>query len=162
MISKRQIHAIVKKVTIDTWGSSIFDYTLRQQIQQMSDNIHYSLQQKEIGEISEYKISQENKLRDISPADIINIVSDVMNRNKYDFMIKNRNREIVLYRQVLHYEMRKHTKKSLADIGIMIGEKDHATVLHSNKVIQDLIDTDKHTRHTIEVIEHKINQLKNQ
>ena len=48
------------------------------------------------------------------------------------------------------------TKSSLASIGAQIGGKDHATVLHACKTVNNLIDTDKHFRHQIAEIEKKI------
>jgi chromosomal replication initiator protein len=48
------------------------------------------------------------------------------------------------------------TKCSLATIGTQIGGKDHATVLHACKTVNNLIDTDKTFRHQIEEIERKL------
>jgi chromosomal replication initiator protein len=56
---------------------------------------------------------------------------------------KSRKREIVEVRQTSMYYSKHLTKKSLGDIGKQIGGKDHATVLHSVKTIQNLRDTDK-------------------
>ncbi len=46
---------------------------------------------------------------------------------------------------------------SLAYIGEMIGNKDHATVLHANKAINNLIETDKSFKLLMYDIEAKIN-----
>jgi chromosomal replication initiator protein len=48
------------------------------------------------------------------------------------------------------------TKASLASIGSHIGGKDHATVLHACKTVNNLIDTDKHFRNQINDIEKKL------
>jgi chromosomal replication initiation ATPase DnaA len=56
---------------------------------------------------------------------------------------KTRKREFVIGRQLCHYLSKKYTKTSLAIIGKRFGNKDHATVLHSNRTISDLIETDK-------------------
>jgi chromosomal replication initiator protein len=48
------------------------------------------------------------------------------------------------------------TKASLASIGSHIGGKDHATVLHACKTVNNLIDTDKHFRNQITEIEKKL------
>lgn len=66
---------------------------------------------------------------------------------------KTRKREIVECRQIAHYFSKKYTKKSLAVIGLKIGKKDHATVLHSCKTVNDLIDTDIEFRNKIKQIE---------
>jgi chromosomal replication initiator protein len=48
------------------------------------------------------------------------------------------------------------TKSSLASIGAQIGRKDHATVLHACKTVNNLIDTDKQFRHDVEEIEKRL------
>jgi len=69
---------------------------------------------------------------------------------------KTRKREIVQARQVSMFFSKNMTKSSLASIGAQIGGKDHATVLHACKTVNNLIDTDKHFRHQIAEIEKKI------
>ncbi|MEA1886884.1 MAG: chromosomal replication initiator protein DnaA [Bacteroidota bacterium] len=69
---------------------------------------------------------------------------------------KTRKREIVQARQVSMYFSKNLTKSSLASIGSQIGGKDHATVLHACKTVNNLIDTDKHFRNQITEIEKKI------
>jgi len=69
---------------------------------------------------------------------------------------KTRKREIVQARQVSMYFSKNFTKASLASIGSQIGGKDHATVLHACKTVNNLIDTDKHFRNQISEIEKKI------
>jgi chromosomal replication initiator protein len=48
------------------------------------------------------------------------------------------------------------TKASLATIGTQIGGKDHATVLHACKTVNNLIETDKRFRIQIDEIEKKL------
>jgi len=69
---------------------------------------------------------------------------------------KTRKREIVQARQVSMYFSKNLTKASLASIGSRIGGKDHATVLHACKTVNNLIDTDKHFRNQIFEIEKKL------
>lgn len=56
---------------------------------------------------------------------------------------KTRKREVVQARQIAMYFSKKYTKCSLATIGSYIGGKDHATVLHACKAVENLIETDK-------------------
>ena len=51
------------------------------------------------------------------------------------------------------------TKNSLANIGIHCGNKDHATVLHACKTVNNLIDTDKQFRAFVNDIEKANSQL---
>ncbi|MDX9773194.1 MAG: chromosomal replication initiator protein DnaA [Bacteroidales bacterium] len=69
---------------------------------------------------------------------------------------KTRKREIVQARQVSMYFSKSLTKASLASIGSSIGGKDHATVLHACKTVNNLIDTDRHFRNQIIEIEKKL------
>ena len=61
-----------------------------------------------------------------------------------DMFKKTRKREILFSRQLVQYFCKVFNLSSLATIGKKTGDKDHATVLHSYKTINNLIDTDKH------------------
>ncbi len=69
---------------------------------------------------------------------------------------KTRKREVVQARQLAMFFSKKHTKSSLAHIGKQCGNKDHATVLHAVKTINNLSDTDKKFRGYISDLEKKI------
>ena len=65
-------------------------------------------------------------------------------------------REIVQARQIAMYFSKILTKHSLAIIGKRFANRDHATVLHACKNINNLIDTDKDILRQINEIEVKI------
>lgn len=67
-----------------------------------------------------------------------------------------RRREIVIARQLAMFFAKKHTKNSLASIGAQCGKRDHATVLHACKTIQNLIETDKAFKGVVEELDKKI------
>lgn len=69
---------------------------------------------------------------------------------------KTRKREIVQARQIAMYFAKTMTKSSLAAIGAAIGNKDHATVLHAFKTVNNLIDTDKKFKADVEEIEKRL------
>ncbi len=69
---------------------------------------------------------------------------------------KTRKSEIVQARQVSMFFSKNLTKSSLASIGSCIGGKDHATVLHACKTVNNLIDTDRHFKNQIADIEKKL------
>jgi hypothetical protein len=54
------------------------------------------------------------------------------------------------------YFSKRYTKSSLSTIGTYIGGKDHATVLHACKTVNNLKDTDKHFREQVERIADEI------
>lgn len=68
---------------------------------------------------------------------------------------KTRKREYVWARQIGMYIISKHSKINLSDIGRMY-KKDHATVIHARKVINEQMDVAKHTKQEVKSIENKI------
>ena len=65
------------------------------------------------------------------------------------FESKSRKREVIICKQTVVYFLRKNLPKAtLKHIGMETGY-DHATVIHSLKATQNLIDTDKNTEHDI-------------
>jgi len=53
-----------------------------------------------------------------------------------------RTKEIVLPRQVAMYLLREETDSSLVDIGHVLGDRDHTTVMHGIKQIERALETD--------------------
>lgn len=81
--------------------------------------------------------------------DYFNLPIDVINS-------KTRKREIVQARQLAMFFAKKHTKSSLATIGLHCGNKDHATVLHACRTINNLVETDKQFRIYVDDLDKKI------
>ncbi|ADQ78163.1 chromosomal replication initiator protein DnaA [Paludibacter propionicigenes WB4] len=71
---------------------------------------------------------------------------------------KSRKREVVQARQIAMYLSKQLTKSSLSSIGNTIGQRDHATVLHACKIVNDLMDSDKNFRSSVREIEEKLKQ----
>ncbi len=69
---------------------------------------------------------------------------------------KTRKREIVQARQLAMYFSKEHTKASLATIGMHCGNKDHATVLHAIRTVNNLKETDKQFKSYFKELEKKI------
>ena len=59
-----------------------------------------------------------------------------------DVFSKSRKANIVLVRQVVMYLAQKHTKMTTSKIGLHIGNRNHATVLHSINQVKDRMLTD--------------------
>lgn len=107
--------------------------------------------------INKIKIENEVKNSNTLSIDyILIVVCDYFNLSPEMIHAKTRKREIVKARQIAHYFSKSLTKSSLATIGAKIGGKDHATVLHSCKTVNNLFDTDKRYRFQIEEIEKKL------
>ncbi len=69
---------------------------------------------------------------------------------------KSRKREVVQARQIAMYLSKQLTKNSLSSIGMTIGQRDHATVLHACKIVTDLMDIDKGFRNSVREIEERL------
>lgn len=79
----------------------------------------------------------EPKKNDPSIKTIRKIVADYYSLSVEDMVSNCRKKEIVRARQVAMYLARQFTKLSAASIGANIGSKNHATVVHACKVIED-------------------------
>lgn len=86
-------------------------------------------------------------------------VSNYFNIDPAVAVKKTRKREIVQVRQVSMYFAKKYTKCSLATIGNEYGGKDHATVLHAVKTVNNLIDTDKRFKRQVWQLNFKLKTL---
>ncbi|HQH18267.1 MAG TPA: chromosomal replication initiator protein DnaA [Bacteroidales bacterium] len=98
----------------------------------------------------------KNTTREISIDYIQKIVCDYFNIGVDLINSKTRKREIVQARQLAMYFSKKMTKSSLASIGLHCGNKDHATVLHACRTVNNLVDTDKQFKAYVDEIEKKI------
>jgi chromosomal replication initiator protein len=98
----------------------------------------------------------KNTSREISIDYIQKVVSDYFGLPLEAIHSKTRKREIVQARQLAMYFSKKLTKASLATIGLHCGNKDHATVLHACRTVNNLIETDKQFRNYVEEIDKKI------
>ena len=98
----------------------------------------------------------KNTKKEISIDYIQKVVCNYFNIPVDMLQSRTRKREIVQARQVAMFFSKSLTKSSLATIGSQIGGKDHATVLHACKTVNNLLDTDKHFKNQIEDIEKKL------
>ena len=98
----------------------------------------------------------KNSKRELSIEYISKVVCDYFSMSVDTLQAKTRKREIVQARQIAMYFSKSLTKYSLARIGAQIGSKDHATVLHACKTVNNLKDTDKNFRQFVEDIEKKL------
>ena len=98
-----------------------------------------------------------NKAREITPGLIIDVVAEHFGVKPEDIVSKKRNSEFVQPRQVVMYLCSKYTDNSLANIGKILGKKDHTTVIHGIKKITAELENSEELRNKIEIITKKIN-----
>jgi chromosomal replication initiator protein len=98
----------------------------------------------------------KNTKREVSIDYIQKIVSDYFQMDVDTLQSKTRKRHIVQARQLAMFFAKKFTKASLASIGSQIGQRDHATVLHACKTVDNLSSTDKQFRKYVEDLTKKL------
>ncbi len=98
----------------------------------------------------------KNTAREVSIDYIQKVVCDYFDLPIELLKSKTRKREVVQARQIAMYFAKKMTKSSLANIGMHCGGKDHATVLHACRTVNNLIDTDKQFRVYIDELDKKL------
>lgn len=85
--------------------------------------------------------------------DIKKAVCDYFKVNEDVLCSSSRKQEIVYMRQLAIYLANRHTDDSHVQIGKAIGGRNHSTVIHSIKQMNNLIDTEPKTKQDIEAIE---------
>ena len=98
-----------------------------------------------------------NNPRVITPTLIINIVSDHFGIKPDDIVSKKRNSEYVLPRQVVMYLCRELIDMSYDSIATVLNKKDHTTVIHGCRRIEDELKNNVDFKNTVDIITKKIN-----
>ena len=87
---------------------------------------------------------------------IITTTCEHFNVKEEDIFGKSRKAEIVTARQMSMYLAHKHTKLTASKIGIYVGNRDHATVLHGIKTIDGRLKKDSKLVRHLEELEEKL------
>ncbi len=98
----------------------------------------------------------KNTAREVSIDYIQKVVCDYFDLPLELLKSKTRKREVVQARQIAMFFAKNMTKSSLATIGMHCGGKDHATVLHACRTVNNLMETDKRFKNYISELEKKI------
>ncbi len=98
----------------------------------------------------------KNTAREVSIEYIQKVVCDYFDIEMEILKSKTRKREIVQARQIAMYFSKKLTKSSLANIGAHCGGKDHATVLHACRTVNNLAETDKQFKAYLSDLDKKL------
>jgi len=71
---------------------------------------------------------------------------------------KRRPANIAFPRQIAMYLARELTKNSLAEIGEAFGGRDHGTVLHAHRLVQERMRNEEKLRQTVSFLETHLNR----
>ncbi|HKJ68828.1 MAG TPA: chromosomal replication initiator protein DnaA [bacterium] len=102
------------------------------------------------------EIIDKNFSSSVSIEDIQRVTTEIMGVGESDLIGKGRKKEVALARQIAMYLCREMTGSSLKTIGLHFGGRDHSTVVHACKVIEDKIQKDADLQQQLNSIKHKI------
>ena len=94
--------------------------------------------------------------KDITIDQIITCTCEHYNVKEEEIFGKSRKANVVTVRQMSMYLAHKHTKLTASKIGIYVGNRDHATVLHGIKTIDGRLKIEQKLRQDLEELEGKL------
>ena len=102
------------------------------------------------------KTSSSKVRKSISIEQIQSVVCEHFNITEEMMRSKSRKQEIAMARQVAMYLSKELTKNALKTIGLVFGGRDHSTVIHAHKTIQDMIKKDSSFKNEIDSIKRRL------
>lgn len=97
--------------------------------------------------------------RVVTPELILDVVSEHFNVSAADLRGPRRNSEIVLPRHIVMYLCSKLTTVPLKTTGILLGNRDHASISHGIQKIEKKMIDDEALTNTVNIIKKKINPI---
>ncbi|MCL4338389.1 chromosomal replication initiator protein DnaA [Patescibacteria group bacterium] len=101
-------------------------------------------------------IKEMPKKNGVRLEDALNAVATYFNLKPSQIKGIRRDRNLARPRQILYYIMRSELNVPLADIGNLVGGRDHTTIIHGVKKITDLLSTNEQIRGDIMGIKNKL------
>ena len=98
----------------------------------------------------------KTKMNEINVQQIVKAVSLIMKVKEKDIFGKGRSMEVAFARQVAMFISKKLINTSLANIGMQIGKRDHSTVIHACKTIEQKMKDDLSIKAIIDKIENNL------
>jgi chromosomal replication initiator protein len=87
---------------------------------------------------------------------IQNLVASYFNLNIQELLSPRRSRSLARPRQIAMYLAKQHTTNSLPDIGRKFSNRDHTTVIHAVKKINELLKNDNDIRKSVTELKKKL------
>ena len=119
-----------------------------------------SLSNKEIDENLVKRIVKERLgkryLAEISIEDVVRQVSEVTTVSEMEIVGSSRKKELVEARQIAAYLAREVLGKSLSNIGLYLGGRDHTTILHACNNIEEKIKSDLRVKQIVNSIKKEL------
>ena len=103
-------------------------------------------------------ILREENLSRITIEAIQKKVVDYYHLRMADMLSRRRPANIAFPRQVAMYLSRILTEHSLQEIGATFGGRDHGTVIHACKTVENMMDQDDSIKHSVELLNEQLSQ----
>ena len=104
-------------------------------------------------------ILREENLSRITIETIQKKVVDYYHLRMADMLSRRRPANIAFPRQVAMYLSRILTEHSLQEIGNAFGGRDHGTVIHACKTVENMMDQDMSIKHSVEFLNEQLSQV---
>ena len=98
----------------------------------------------------------ENNMKVLNIEKIQTVVSSFFKISMQEMLSPRRSRSLVRPRQIAMYLSKKYTSKSLPDIGRKFSNRDHTTVIHAVKTVEQLMQKDEEMRKNINNIRQNL------
>jgi len=96
----------------------------------------------------------------VQMSDVIGAVCEHTGLNEKTLVSKSRLREILLARQMCFYLAKHLTNMTMSEIGLKMGNRSHATVLHALTELNKQLEYDKVLKHELQLLEYELQQYK--
>lgn len=103
-----------------------------------------------------FKNSSHQARQQIDLPKVVRSVMSYFNVSLAELRSEKRDKEISHARHMAFYLMKKHTGKSLKEIGAFLARKDHSTVLHAYEKINLIRQNDVQLQHALQELERTL------
>jgi chromosomal replication initiator protein len=95
----------------------------------------------------------------LAPGEVIDAVCRATGITRQELESKQRDRRIVIPRQIAMYLLREDTDLSLSEVGSLFGGRDHSTVLHSCEKVAADLDRDDRLQSMLKTIREGLTRM---
>jgi len=101
-------------------------------------------------------VKEATSKKTIKPEEVLETVASYYNLKLSQLKSSKRDKSLAIPRQILYFILRSELGSPLTEIGNLLGGRDHSTVLHGVRKINELISTDKNIRGDVLGIKQKL------
>ena len=110
----------------------------------------------ELSELALKEIFDQKQPKKVTAEMIMQTVSDYYSVTLSELVGPTRKREVTVPRQVAIYLTREMTGMSLPQIGEVFGGRDHTTIMHSCKVMENAINKDSSMKNLVNAVKNRV------